>query len=180
MKVTVKSRQRWYRRHQLFNHSIHPALTHWLFDSSSLTARIIALCGKDFSVRVLSQGWQKLDAEEAAAMCLSHVRSALIRQVLLCCKDEPLVYARTVIPATTVQGARRRYANMGSRPLGAMLFSDRTMRREAVKVSRLPAAHVANQYTKYDEAIWGRRSVFRVSGKPLLVSEFFLPELLRR
>lgn len=113
-------------------------------------------------------------------MHLRNVRSALVRQVLLCCKDEPLVYARTVIPATTVQGAQRRYANMGSRPLGAMLFTDRTMRREAVEVSRLPASHAANQYTKLNEPIWGRRSVFRVSGKPLLVSEFFLPELLRR
>ncbi len=27
--------------------------------------------------------------------------------------------------------------------------------------------------------IWGRRSVFRLSGKPLLVSEIFLPEISR-
>jgi chorismate--pyruvate lyase len=176
----VKSRQRWYRRHQLFNQSINPALTHWLYDSSSLTARIIALCGKNFSVRVISQGWQKMDAEETAAMHLKNVRSALVRQVLLCCNNQPLVYARTVIPATTVQGAHRKYTNMGSRPLGAMLFADRTMRREAVKVSKLPASHAANQYSKINEPIWGRRSVFRVSGKPLLVSEYFLPELLRK
>ena len=69
---------------------------------------------------------------------------------------------------------------MGNRPLGAMLFADRTMRRETVEVAMLPAAHNANQYTNIGEPIWGRRSVFRVSGKPLLVSEYFLPELLRR
>jgi chorismate--pyruvate lyase len=176
----VKSRQRWYRRHQLFHHSIHPALSHWLFDSSSLTARIVALCGKDFSVRVISQGWQKLDSEEASAMSLKNVHSALVRQVLLCCKKQPLIYARTVIPATTVHGAQRRYANMGNRPLGAMLFADRTMRRETVQVAKLPATHDANQYTKLHEPIWGRRSVFRVSGKPLLVSDYFLPELLTK
>ena len=27
------------------------------------------------------------------------------------------------------------------------------------------------------EKIWGRRSVFRLSGKPLLVAEIFLPEI---
>jgi chorismate--pyruvate lyase len=176
----VKSKQRWYRRHQLFNHSLHSSLLPWLFDTSSLTARMIGLCGNSFSIRVISQHWQKLDAEEASAMSLNNVRSALVRQVLLCCNDQPLVYARTVIPVTTIQGARRRYANMGNRPLGAMLFADRTMRREPVQVSRLPVTDKANQYTDIDEPIWGRRSVFRVSGKPILVSEYFLPELLRQ
>jgi chorismate--pyruvate lyase len=129
---------------------------------------------------VLSQGWQKLDSVEAAAMKLKNVHSALVRQVLLCCDDQPLVYARTVIPALTIHGAQRRYANMGNRPLGAMLFADRTMQREAVEVARLPAESAVYQYTQTGTAIWGRRSVFRVSGKPLLVSEYFLPELFDR
>ena len=141
---------------------------------------MIGLCGEDFSVRVISQHWQKLNAEEASAMSFKHVRSALVRQVLLCCGDQPLVYARTVIPATTVQGAQRRYANMGNRPLGAMLFADRTMRREEVQVAILPASHEVNQFSKADEPVWGRRSVFRVAGKPLLVSEYFLPDLIKR
>jgi chorismate--pyruvate lyase len=176
----VKSKQRWYRRHQLFNQSIPPLLLPWLFDASSLTARMIELCGEDFSVRVISQHWQKLNAEEASAMSLKHVRSALVRQVLLCCGDQPLVYARTVIPVITAQGAQRRYANMGSRPLGAMLFADRTMRREEVQVAILPASHEINQFSNADEPVWGRRSVFRVAGKPLLVSEYFLPDLIKR
>lgn len=175
----MKSRQRWYRRHQLFNRTIHPSLSAWLFDVSSLTARIIELCGKNFSVRVISQNWQMIDAEEAAAMSLRHVHSALVREVFLCCNDKPLVYARTVIPSTTLQGAQRLYANMGNRPLGAMLFADRTMRREAVQVAILSASDEANQYADTDEPVWGRRSVFRVAGKPLLVSEYFLPEILK-
>ena len=176
----MKSKQRWYRRHQLFNQSIQPSLLPWLFDASSLTARLIDLCGDDFSVRVISQRWQMLDAEEAAAMSLNGVRSALVRQVLLCCGDRPLVYARTVIPVTTIKGAQRRYANMGNRPLGAMLFSDRTMRREEVQVAVLPVSHEANQFIKAGEPVWGRRSVFRVADKPLLVSEYFLSDLLKQ
>ena len=176
----MKSRQRWYRRNQLFNHSINPALVPWLFDASSLTVRMVALCGKRFSVRVISQQWQMLDPEEASAMALDNVRAAMVRQVLLCCDEQPLVYARTVIPTTTLRGARRRYGNMGSRPLGAMLFADRTMRREEVHVAVLSASHEANRYNMTGESVWGRRSVFRVSGKPLLVSEYFLPEFLNR
>ena len=112
-------------------------------------------------------------------MALHNVHSALVRQVFLCRGDKPLVYATTVIPATTIQGAQRRYANMGNRPLGAMLFADRTMRREVVEVSILPLEHAANQYANFKQPIWGRRSVFRVANKPLLVSEYFLPELLK-
>ena len=152
----------------------------WLFDASSLTARLVNLCGKDFSVKVISQQWQTIDAEEAAAMSLQDERSAMVRQVFLCCGDRPLVYARTVIPKVTVQGARRRYANMGNRPLGAMLFSDRTMRREEVQVAELPISHETNRYVESDGPVWGRRSVFRVSGRPLMVCEYFLPELLER
>lgn len=111
-------------------------------------------------------------------MLVNNVGAGLVRQVLLCCGDTPLVYANTVIPATTIQGAQRRYANMGNRPLGAMLFSDRTMRREPVEVGILPAKHPASQYTRSVEPVWGRRSVFRVAGKPLLVSEYFMPELI--
>lgn len=152
----------------------------WLFDASSLTARLVALCGKSFSVQVLSQQWQVIDAEEAAAMALNNASSALVREVLLCCENQPLVYARTVIPVTTLRGAQRRYSNLGNRPLGAMLFADRTMRREEVQVAVLSASHQANQYSNSGERVWGRRSVFRVAGKPLLVSEYFLPELVHR
>ena len=177
----MKSRQRWYRRHQLFNRSIAPVLSSWLFDSSSLTARLKERCGDEFSVRVLSQRWGLLNQEEADAMSVRGQHSALIREVLLCCGDMPLVYARTVIPQSTIQGALRRYANMGSRPLGAMLFADRTMIREPVQVAMLPEDSIAQQYVGpvnhgIDE-VWGRRSVFRVSSRPLLVSEYFLPQL---
>lgn len=175
----MKSRQCWYRRHQLFNQSLDKILIPWLFDSSSLTARIIRLCDGNFSVQVLSQHWQKMSAEEASAMSLPGVPSALVRKVLLCCDEQPLVYARTVIPVTTIQGPQRRYANMGNRPLGAMLFADRTMRREAVQIAKLPVNNEIYRYTESKESIWGRRSVFRVSEKPILVSEYFLPELIQ-
>ncbi len=110
-------------------------------------------------------------------MALKNAHSALVRRVVLCCDDQPLVYAITIIPSTTIKGRLRRYANTGNRPLGEMLFSDRTMCREEVQVARLPKLHEAYQYTESDEEMWGRRSVFRVSEKPLLVAEYFLPEL---
>ena len=103
----------------------------------------------------------------------------MIREVRLCCGDVGWVYARTVIPFSTLTGAQRLYANLGTRPLGAMLFADRTMQRDEVMVTELSEKELPASLTlPRDSHVWGRRSVFRVGGKPLLVSEYFLPALL--
>jgi chorismate--pyruvate lyase len=82
---------------------------------------------------------------------------------------------------TTLQGAQRRYANLGNRPLGAMLFADRTMRRDEVMVSRLTVGDVLYEVTGVNKGdVWGRRSIFRVGGRPLLVSEYYLPALFEK
>lgn len=116
---------------------------------------------------------------ECAALGIRQRRSAIIREVKLYCGDTPLVYARSVIPNSTLTGKQRAYANLGSRPLGAMLFADKSMRREQVMVSSLRPGddHYVNT-GEIDKAVWGRRSIFYVGGKPLLVSEYFLPSLV--
>ena len=117
--------------------------------------------------------------DEQQVLKLKSRQLAIIRQVKLLCDDEALVYARTVIPVSTLCGKQRIYANLGNRPLGAMLFADSSMRREQIMVSKLSASDVLHQRTGVTnkEEVWGRRSVFYVSEKPLLVSEYFLPAL---
>jgi len=87
-----------------------------------------------------------------------------------------VVYARTVIPVSTLTGAQKRLTFLGNKSLGAILFSDRTMERGEVQIARLKAEQVKLD-SGTNEDIWGRRSVFTLSAKPLLVSEYFLPEL---
>jgi chorismate--pyruvate lyase len=84
-----------------------------------------------------------------------------------------------VIPFSTLQGKQRIYANLGARPLGAMLFTDRTMERDEVMVTSLSGSQLPDGLgLAADDTVWGRRSVFRVGGKSLLVSEYFLPALV--
>ena len=109
----------------------------------------------------------------------SHV---LVRQVQLMCNDVPWVYARTVIPRRTLTGRQRRLAHLESRSLGAMLFADPSMRRGELQLVRLTArdklhAIVARHVDQLPAVMWGRRSVFTLSNKPLLVSEIFLPAM---
>jgi chorismate--pyruvate lyase len=154
----------------------------WLFDPSSLTQRVVAVCGGAFRVQLLSQTWMRPHADERRSLGMRAGAVALVRQVRLMCNDHPWVYARTVIPRSTLTGHERRLIRLGNRPLGAALFADPTMERDPVEIACLAAGHAIYELALRDLApapveIWGRRSVFRLSGKPLLVSEFFLPEI---
>ena len=132
-------------------------------------------------MRLLSQGWGAPRLDEAQALGMRQGERAVIRQVHLLCGNRPWVYARTVIPATSMRGKLRRLAHLGTRPLGAMLFADPGMRREPVELANIRHGEAlfrdASRHLRLQHAnIWGRRSVFRIAHKPLLVSEIFLPE----
>ena len=97
-------------------------------------------------------------------------------ELLLECRGEPWVFARSVMPAATLRERLRHLRRFGERSLGALLFSSRGLRREPFEVALVRAAHgILPAAPAAREALWGRRSVFRVHGSPLLVAEFFLP-----
>ncbi len=171
--------QRWFTRGQLFSKHLPEEVQAWLFDPASLTARLKQICTAGFRVEVLSQAIQKPRLDEFRVLGMETGNYALVRQVRLCCGGACWVYARTVIPFSTLKGKQRVYANLGTRPLGAMLFADRTMQRDQVMVTSLAGSQLPDGLGLEDQdTVWGRRSVFRVGGKPLLVSEYFLPALL--
>ena len=154
----------------------------WLLDQSSLTERIITACPGCFRVRVVSQTRARVLRSEAEALNMRPGTHAIVRQVQLLCDEVPWVYARTIIPPATLNRRLRRLVRLGSRSLGATLFSDPSMERGEAEVTCLTAANelfhtVANGSSSKPEKIWGRRSVFQLGGKPLLVCEFFLPEI---
>lgn len=157
-------------------------LGRWLLDTRSLTDRVRACCRDTFSVRVVAQGWDVPRRDEVTALALPGRERALVREVQLLCGARPWVFARTVIPARTLTGPQRRLARLGTKPLGAFLFADPGMRRGPVELACLRPgaglyrAAVAGLARKPSE-LWGRRSLFWLGGKPLLVCEVFLPAL---
>jgi len=168
--------QHWRNRAQSFYSDLSPQVSDWLFDPSSLTARLIRQCNGRFSVRVLDEAHGMARLSEQRILKMHNREAALIREVHLLCDDHPLVYARTVIPVSTLTGAQKRLASLGDKPLGAVLFADKSMQRDEVQIARLKP-HQVRLNTNDQSDIWGRRSVFRLNNKPLLVSEYFLPEL---
>lgn len=170
-----------WRPHFRFPRTALPAkLRPWLLETGSLTRRMQCVCPGRFAVRVLSQGWDKPQPSEMLALGMRAAGRAIVREVLLTCDGEPWVYARSVIPATTLRGHERRLNHLGSRSLGSYLFAQPSLRRERFDLVRIGSGepgYVAATGAEKGPDIWGRRSVFYVHGRPLLVGEVFLPAL---
>ena len=141
----------------------------WLCDRGSLTQHLITASDNQFTVELQQQDWHFPSRSEAKILGIKYRQAALIREVKLLGKNQPYVFARTVIPARTLTGKQKQLAMLGNRSLGTVLFNDPSMRRGKFQISRI----------KLDsgEQAWARRSIFYLSGKPLLVCEVFLPVL---
>lgn len=153
----------------------------WLRDAGSLTRRVIQCCGDGrFRVRLLHQGWAPPLNSERRLLRTRRGVTMLIREVELLCDERPWVFARTLIPATSLQRSVRRLTRLGEKPLGAVLFSDPGVHRGPTQVARLLPRHplfdaaCANLDAR-PAALWGRRTLFYLQGRPLLVNEIFLP-----
>ena len=142
----------------------------WLADAGSLTARLLEASNGDLRVRVLQQRLEVPKFSERQLLALGNRRRALVREVILYGAGQPWVYARSVLPLTTLTGRLRKLRQLSNQPLGELLFKDPTMRRQPVQFASFAAASGG------DKAIWGRRSVFTLDNKPLLVAEVFLPD----
>lgn len=174
------SEPRWFDARQSFNHPIPSVVENWLFEPGSLTRRLRNLCGTEFRVRLLKQVWQKPFLSESRQLELSAYRFALTREVALCCGETPLICARTIIPTQTLRGAQRRLSNLGTRPLGEVLFSSPKLERNGFELARISPV-TWNRKCSFEhpsESVWGRRTVYSIGGHELLVGEFFLPALL--
>ncbi len=169
----------WRPLHQFPRCVFPPELRSWICERNSLTRRLKRSCQGRFQIRLEGQAWGRPMTDEARVLGLRPGACALIRQVYLLCEGRPRVYARTVIPSCTLR-AERRLASLGSRPLGDLLFGDASISRVHLQAAPIPAQdplfRLATRKRPLNAgALWGRRSIFKLRGKPLLVVEIFLP-----
>lgn len=141
----------------------------WLLDRGSLTQHLVQASQGHFRVEVVRQLWGRPSRSEARALNIDPRQKVLIREVRLLGHEQPWVFARTIIPASTLTGKQRKLNGLGCRSLGTVLFRDPTMKRGPLQVGRLTL--------NSGEMAWARRSLFYLANKPLLVTEVFLPAL---
>ncbi|MEM6051722.1 chorismate lyase [Erwinia sp. P7711] len=136
-------------------------LLDWLMEEDSMTQRFERHCEK-VTVNIVREGF--IGPEDAAQEVefLPQESRYWLREILLCGDGVPWLAGRTIVPESTLIGPEQMLQQLGTRPLGRYLFSSSTLTRDFIE----PGQH---------KALWGRRSRLRLSGKPLLLTELFLP-----
>lgn len=153
-------------------------LQSWLLDPDSLTARLKTHCHQ-FRVELLGQKIESCQALEAVAAIPVGVK-VLVREVLLYCDDKPQVFARSLLPMSSLTGSEQALANLGTQSLGQVLFNNPSLERKTIEVATFDTNSsvgklACNLQLIMTDKLWGRRSIFMLDNKPLMVAEVFLP-----
>lgn len=150
----------------------------WLFAAGSLTRHLIEASGGDFRVQILRQEWAHPCPHEAQILDIKPHQICMLREVLLICRGKPWVYARSLLPESSLRGKLRFLRKLDDRPLGALLFSEPSMRKGVQEFAQLDTQSLPPPGAIPTTAkAWGRRSVYFLHQRPLLVAEVFLPAI---
>lgn len=143
-------------------------LKEWLITNSSLTAKLRAFSPK-FEVKLLSETFQQ-------GRLNNEVVNFMVREVLLCLDDTPWVFARSLLPDTLVNESNLGFAQLGTKPIGELLFSNQNIILGEMSISQF------NQEANSDwpmqvsiNQLWGRKRNFHYKNQRIIVTEVFLP-----
>jgi chorismate--pyruvate lyase len=157
----------------------------WLTTPGSLTARLVAH-SRQFRVQRLHQASAMCLPDEARAVGMRRPGRVLEREVLLRCDGEPVVYAHTIVTASSTATDWPLFSALGERSLGTTLFYDPLVKRGQLEFARIRAGHpllmranAALGGSLRDKVYYARRCVYRRHQGLLLVTEVFLPSVLR-
>lgn len=158
--------------------NVSSTLNNWLFDTGSLTARLVANSSV-FRVELLGQKIVPCPVNEACSGVKTG-EEVLVREVLLYCDNKPHVFARSLLPLASLTGEQKKLAQLGEQPLGQVIFNDPSLERKWIQVACFTESDsvgllVNKLALKTRCPLWGRRSLFYVQAKPLIVAEVFLP-----
>ncbi|MFH2715028.1 chorismate lyase [Klebsiella aerogenes] len=136
-------------------------LRDWLLLEDSMTKRFEQQ-GKKVTVTMINEGFVGRDALADEEALLPEDARYWLREIILCADGEPWLAGRTLVPESTLCGPELALQQLGQTPLGRYLFTSSTLTRDFIEIGR-------------SAQLWGRRSRLRLSGKPLLLTELFLP-----
>ena len=95
----------------------------------------------------------------------SKSRKIRVREVVLYGNTKPMVFARTIIPNTTIEKGFAELGTLGKSPLGDILFKKDIFTKENV-------SYASFEYKK--KVFWGRKTKYTVKNLPFSVMEVFL------
>ena len=134
----------------------------WLNESGSITSRIKSF--SDFKLKLLRDSPGEVDAA-VDDLIISNYKENNIREVLLYSDEEPLIYAKSIIPLETIRLGLGVLGNLKENPLGDILFSNPEIKKEYMLFAR---------FESNEKIFYGRKGIYSVKGFPFSVCEIFL------
>ncbi|MFL2730016.1 MAG: chorismate--pyruvate lyase family protein [Gammaproteobacteria bacterium] len=134
----------------------------WLNESGSITSRIKSF--SDFKLKLLRDGPGEVDAADDD-LIISNYKENNIREVLLYSDEEPLIYAKSIIPLETIRLGLGVLGNLKENPLGDILFSNPEIKKEYMLFSK---------FESNKKIFYGRKGIYTVKAFPFSVCEIFL------
>jgi len=145
------------------------AMQSLLLESGSMTKRLKSFCPR-LKIVILNEGFGIPTVVEAQTLGITINQTCWIREVKLCCDEEVLLHARTVIPNCCHRNAWGKIMRIGNKPLGEILFKMKQLHRSPFQYARMKSPNFS-QETK--TVFLSRRSLYWQHKQPLLLTEYF-------
>ena len=135
----------------------------WLSESGTITNRI--KLSQKFELELLNDEIDEISKEEK--LFLNSVSETFrVRRVVLLGNNTPVVYAKSVIPSSTIENGLSSLGKIGNAPLGDILFTPGVF----TKLEMVCASFLSKEKSVY----WGRKIKYSVNSEPISVMEVFL------
>ncbi|WP_196140113.1 chorismate lyase [Aliikangiella sp. G2MR2-5] len=155
-----------------------PEIFALLSDRGSLTGRFQQVMGVKPRLTRLSQGREFVSKQEREILGIPEREMALVREIKMGKGENNWLFARTVVPNSTLRGSARRIIGLKNTPIGKILFGRQGASRTSLNVElteNLPV-QIERLRIELHHPLWQRQSIFEFASGPLLVTEVFLPD----
>lgn len=128
----------------------------WLLYNDSLTEKLQRICS-NFQVEIVEEGWQAVTSSENFA-------KQWVREVLLKCGEQELIFAQTILPDVTIENVAQEILHLGNQPIGLWLFPQKPQR-----------LHLEWRQDS-ETGLYARRAQYLLHGYPIEIKELFLAQ----
>ena len=144
--------------HELTNTEIKS----WLLEQGPITKRIKSIA--EFRLELIQDELSDATDDEILFLKIDS-EEIRIREVILYGNENPMVFARTIIPNTTIEKGLKELGKIGNKPLGDILFEKDIFSKEDI---------VFATFKDEESLFWGRKIKYTVKDQPFSVMEVFL------
>ena len=140
----------------------------WLIEKGPITKRIKS--EESFKLNLIKDEISAVDDSEKKFLEESSDKIK-VREVILMGNNIPRVYAKSLIPIRTIENGFSRLGELGTKPLGDILFEKEIFKKTNVVYAQFQDQ---DQDQDQDSIFWGRKTKYIVKNMPLSVMEVFL------